>query len=831
MMRLQQELTLGAQLADLSLTPGLPDLADLPAMSSEPITAGDSVDGSYSATQHHSTHNCCSTCCDDHDNDSDEESISEKAIVSCRCGFCPECDAKHNIEKTMDKFQRLTFISEGTQVHRNHLQTAHVLPANRYSEEEFSKFDNNEDYVEFYKRNLHFQMDQIDQGIGEEPYSHNPVHCAAQCESEIINKNTRGCVIKTVNIHDMSARGSASDNENEHLDYSVESAQGVLSENYSSRFHLNYEGYISNSLGSESDSGRYSMSHPTAVTMATVTTSTPVAIASSRMGLSTSRSNSIRSTVSNNNESSLHQVSVSDVQTAISSEAPAKLITSRHRITVLKAHTQETYSPIASFQAIPLTKGRGHTLPQIPPKPKPDGIQSLQRSAGLFAHPRQYACYPTCIPENNVPTNVKMERNIPRIRTNNYLDFSATSFNKQTNKMHPRQPVHVTPRSLYLRHQKKELHQQQLREKKERQLIEKKLNNDTVYQPDAYAQGVGVPLQPTPTIAGYSHCINHQSLGQGQNISNTPTQLHSSSKYICQPFVKNFFQNPPPPSLNIAYDPETCMHGNGCSFSHEPKSPTSRTYHQYNPQPLNYPAVHHEPQHFASVYTNQVSLSQIEQYKAQLNSDVDYVIYPLKDPAISRQEYMDAKQSQIIANQTQHQLQLQLHGQQQNAMPYNINSQGSYRPPIPPYRSPKLSPLYRSTPNVAGQMGGSVLSSYPSYQSLASHNSMHQPGSSSGYSSMARGRYYSQQSLASSLSSTQSGYSASTHSLSGSMDPYVDMVMATAPPAVTRVRSDESILSSAVDESETLSMASGPPQIRPPPPYRPKVTMQNKYVQ
>ena len=41
------------------------------------------------------------------------------------------------------------------------------------------------------------------------------------------------------------------------------------------------------------------------------------------------------------------------------------------------------------------------------------------------------------------------------------------------------------------------------------------------------------------------------------------------------------------------------------------------------------------------------SLSQIEQFTAQLYSDVDYVIYPMKDPALSRQEYMDAKQGQV----------------------------------------------------------------------------------------------------------------------------------------------------------------------------------------
>ncbi|KAK6635967.1 hypothetical protein RUM43_009619 [Polyplax serrata] len=79
----------------------------------------------------------------------------------------------------------------------------------------------------------------------------------------------------------------------------------------------------------------------------------------------------------------------------------------------------------------------------------------------------------------------------------------------------------------------------------------------------------------------------------------------------------------------------------------------------------------------ATVYTSQVARSQIEQFKQQLYSDVDYVIYPMKDPAISKQEYMDAKQGSLLA-----------------AM-----AAGGYPPP-PPYPSAKSHVMYRSTPNV-----------------------------------------------------------------------------------------------------------------------------------
>ena len=44
---------------------------------------------------------------------------------------------------------------------------------------------------------------------------------------------------------------------------------------------------------------------------------------------------------------------------------------------------------------------------------------------------------------------------------------------------------------------------------------------------------------------------------------------------------------------------------------------------------------------------------QIEQFHQQLYSDVDYVIYPHKDPELSRQEYMDAKSASTIALEAQ----------------------------------------------------------------------------------------------------------------------------------------------------------------------------------
>lgn len=87
------------------------------------------------------------------------------------------------------------------------------------------------------------------------------------------------------------------------------------------------------------------------------------------------------------------------------------------------------------------------------------------------------------------------------------------------------------------------------------------------------------------------------------------------------------------------------------------------------------------PPPLATVYTSQVTRSQIEQFKQQLYSDVDYVIYPMKDPAISKQEYIDAKQGSLLAAMA-------------SGYPHVY-------PPPPPYPSAKTHVVYRSAPNVA----------------------------------------------------------------------------------------------------------------------------------
>ncbi|XP_073826530.1 FERM domain containing expanded [Musca autumnalis] len=59
------------------------------------------------------------------------------------------------------------------------------------------------------------------------------------------------------------------------------------------------------------------------------------------------------------------------------------------------------------------------------------------------------------------------------------------------------------------------------------------------------------------------------------------------------------------------------------------------------------------PNQLASLYTTPLAHKQLELYQQQLYSDVDYVIYPLQDPAVSQQEYLDAKQGSMLAAMAQ----------------------------------------------------------------------------------------------------------------------------------------------------------------------------------
>ncbi|XP_070168491.1 protein expanded isoform X2 [Polyergus mexicanus] len=196
------------------------------------------------------------------------------------------------------------------------------------------------------------------------------------------------------------------------------------------------------------------------------------------------------------------------------------------------------------------------------------------------------------------------------------------------------------------------------------------------------------------------------------------------------------------------------------------------------------------PSSLSTVYTNQITRSQIEQYKQQLYSDVDYVMFPLKDPAVSKQEYIDAKQGSILA------------------------AMAAYPPP--PYPSfSKSSVMYRSTPYLPGSSFSSQFK-YASNQNLSTSDINNFGGNYLLHNNL--NSHY-----AASTSSLYSGPScSSSHSLrkepSVPVDPHTLHIL-------SRTRSDENILK-CLDTLVTGKMQSLPqskhrrlPPPPPPPPY------------
>ncbi|XP_051172326.1 protein expanded isoform X1 [Leptopilina boulardi] len=199
------------------------------------------------------------------------------------------------------------------------------------------------------------------------------------------------------------------------------------------------------------------------------------------------------------------------------------------------------------------------------------------------------------------------------------------------------------------------------------------------------------------------------------------------------------------------------------------------------------------PPSLATVYTSQVARSQIEQYKQQLYSDVDYVMFPLKDPAISKQEYIDAKQGSLMA------------------------AMAAYPPPPYPSMNNKSSVVYRSTPYLPG-------SSYSSSSKYASNQNLSDNSSSNFLVHGNLSSHYT--------ASTSSLYSGATFSSGGSHS------MRREPPApahpnslqtFSRTRSDENILKSFdVPLSNRLQSLSQTKHRRlPPPPPPPPYEIQN----
>ncbi|XP_012281989.1 protein expanded isoform X2 [Orussus abietinus] len=215
------------------------------------------------------------------------------------------------------------------------------------------------------------------------------------------------------------------------------------------------------------------------------------------------------------------------------------------------------------------------------------------------------------------------------------------------------------------------------------------------------------------------------------------------------------------------------------------------------PPPPPPPATHSRqppppPPSLAGVYSSQVARSQIEQYKQQLYSDVDYVMFPLKDPAVSKQEYIDAKQGSLLA------------------------AMAAIPPPPYPSLDNKTSVVYRSTPYLPG-------SSFSSTTKYASNQNLSTSDTSSVGNYLIHGNLSSHY-----AASTSSLYSGVTCSSGGSHSLRREPPAPTHPHtlhAFSRTRSDENILKCF--ESPVSSKMQSLPQPKhrrlppppPPPPY------------
>ncbi|KAK0078950.1 hypothetical protein PV325_001911, partial [Microctonus aethiopoides] len=200
------------------------------------------------------------------------------------------------------------------------------------------------------------------------------------------------------------------------------------------------------------------------------------------------------------------------------------------------------------------------------------------------------------------------------------------------------------------------------------------------------------------------------------------------------------------------------------------------------------------PPSLATVYTSQVARSQIEQYRQQLYSDVDFVMFPLKDPAVSKQEYIDAKQGSLLS--------------------------GMAACPPPPYPSfnAKSSVVYRSTPYLPG-------SSFSSSTKYASNLNLSDTSSNYPIHSGNLSSHY-----AASTSSLYSGATCSSSVGSHSLrrEPPVPAHPYTLQ-GFSRTRSDENILKCF--ESPVANKLPSLPQPKhrrqPPPPPPPPYEIQN----
>ncbi|XP_015117608.1 protein expanded [Diachasma alloeum] len=205
------------------------------------------------------------------------------------------------------------------------------------------------------------------------------------------------------------------------------------------------------------------------------------------------------------------------------------------------------------------------------------------------------------------------------------------------------------------------------------------------------------------------------------------------------------------------------------------------------PPPLPPPPVS-STGNLTTVYTSQVARSQIEQYRQQLYSDVDYVMFPLKDPAVSKQEYIDAKQGSLLSGL----------------------ATAAYPPPPYPAFNNKSSVVYRSTPYLAGSSFSST-SKYASNLNLSDTSLNNYPihGNLSSHYAASTSSLYSGATCSSSIGS----HSLRREPPAVPAHPYNQ--------AFSRTRSDENILKCFETPNKMLIQPKHTRRLPPPPPPPP----------
>ncbi|XP_052868548.1 protein expanded [Anopheles cruzii] len=166
----------------------------------------------------------------------------------------------------------------------------------------------------------------------------------------------------------------------------------------------------------------------------------------------------------------------------------------------------------------------------------------------------------------------------------------------------------------------------------------------------AHASVVGETPKPSyaaPTVNNIGNLAAAQAAAAAAaaaaQAAATPPPPPLGGGYGMPPQHHKAITSPPPPYPEMPKPPP--QHRTACVLL-----PVIKPRHQYHPPPPpSIPRQPPPPPPLATVYTSQMARSQIELYQQQLYSDVDYVIYPIQDPSISQQEYLDAKQGSILA--------------------------------------------------------------------------------------------------------------------------------------------------------------------------------------